>query len=276
MLILQIFYIAAPLLLITLGALFSEYAGRFAMFMECIINMGAFFCYAFTIFTHNAFLGSAFSVLLCTIIVFAFEKIATFCKANMFLTSLALNLLFSASPTFLSAVIFGTRGVLYSADFTFSSSRVKIITSIIALVFCILMILFLTKTNAGLKLKVTGSSEAVLKSQGVNVNFYKSLSWIVAAFSGALCGSMLALRISSYVPGISSGRGWTALAAVFLGKRNPLFIAVGVIVFALAEYASVSIQNIPMFAALPSSLLLALPYLLALILILAVPQKWQE
>ena len=67
--IISILNIASPLLLITLGALVSEYTGRLAMFMESIINTGAFLCYAFTVFTHSAFTGSILSVSVCMLFV---------------------------------------------------------------------------------------------------------------------------------------------------------------------------------------------------------------
>jgi len=269
----SIFIIAAPLLLITLGALISEYAGRLAMFIEYVINLGAFFCYAFTLWTHSAILGSIISVLLCTLIVLAMERLASYFKANMFLISLAMGLLFSSIITLLSAQIFGTRGVLYSENLYYNATSMKIVTSIICYALSAALIYLLKYTKTGLKLRITGSDSDVLNAEGISSSFYKSLSWMIAAATGAFCGCVLCLRLSSYVPGLSSGRGWTSLAAVYLGRKNPIFVIFAVLAFALAEYASTNIQNIPLFASIPSSLLLSLPYLVALFLIIVIPQK---
>lgn len=79
---LSVMHIAAPLLLVTLGGLISEYAGRMAMFLECMINLGAFCCYAFTRWTGNLVAGIVLSVAACTLLVCAIERIAARHKAN--------------------------------------------------------------------------------------------------------------------------------------------------------------------------------------------------
>ena len=265
--------IAAPLLLITTGALVSEYAGRLAMFLECIINMGAFFCYAFSILTGNALAGTVISLALCCAIVFILERTASRFKANMFLVSLSMNLLFSAFTTFFSVLAFKSRGVLFSEEFLFSPGTMRLVTSIACYAVSAILILTLSFTKTGLIMRITGSDPEVLESRGYSADTFRCLSWIIAAFCGSLCGSVLTLRLSSYVPGMSGGRGWTALAAVFLGKKSPLLVALAVIVFALAEYASSYIQNIEIFRNIPSSILLALPYLISLLLIIIIPQK---
>ncbi len=271
--LLNIIYIAAPLLVVTMGALVSEYAGRMAMFLEYLINMGAFFCYAFMLLSHNVVFACFASVLLCAAIVFVLERIASRFNANMFLISLAMNLLFASFTTFFSVQIFKTRGVLYSEYFLFNAPKTRIITSIFCYFIAIVEILVLKYTRPGLIMRITGSDSQVLSSQGISADKYRCISWIVASASGAFAGCVLALRLSGYVPGMSGGRGWTALAAVFLGKKRPLVVALSVIVFAFCEFASTHLQNIQLFTNIPSAILLALPYLVSLILIAFVPQE---
>ena len=45
----QIISLSVPLLLAGLGGLISEFAGRMAIFLEGAINLGAFFCFLFTV-----------------------------------------------------------------------------------------------------------------------------------------------------------------------------------------------------------------------------------
>lgn len=273
--VLSLILTASPLLLITLGALISEYAGRLAMFMESIINLGAFFCFVFSLKFNSLFLGIVLSVLICTLIVFILDLISTKLNASVFLISIAINLLLSALCSFLSAQIFGTRGVLYDQNFVFSQTNAKIISSVFCYIssFAIIFTLYFSRT--GLKIRITGSDPDVLSAQGNNPMNFRFLSWIIASSAGALAGCAYAMRISSFVPGMSGGRGWTALAAVFLGRKNPLFVIGAIFVFSIAEYASSYIQNISVFEHIPSSVLLALPYIISLVLILIIPQKKQ-
>lgn len=271
--VISVIHIAAPLLLVTLGGLISEYAGRMAMFLECMINLGAFCCYAFTRWTGNLVAGSVLSVAACTLLVCAIERVAARRKANMFLVSLAMNMFFAALATFLSATLFGTRGVLYGDAFRFDAATVRTVTTIVCAVLAAAQIVMLRRTTFGLTLRVTGSDGDVLQSCGISPGRYRTISWLFAAANASLAGCVLAARLSSYVPGMAGGRGWTALAAVYLGKKHPLFVALAVLVFSAAEYASVTVQNIAALKNMPPPVLLALPYLVSLALIVAVPQK---
>jgi len=71
------------------------------------------------------------------------------------------------------------------------------------------------------------------------------------------------------VPNISSGRGWLALAAVFLGRRTGWGTVSAVIVLCAAEYFAANLQNV--FQNIASPLLIALPYIASLALIVLVP-----
>jgi len=268
--ILQILFTAAPLLLVTIGALASEYAGRMACFLDGAINLGAFCCFAFTTLTGNVLLGTLLSIFVCTAITFLFEQISTRCKANMFLAALAMNLLFSASCTFFSFIFFGTQSVLVSNTFTFNVPNAQKITAATCFLLSLGILALLRYTKTGLALRITGSDAPVLESRGISAAKYRTLLWIIAASTSSLCGCTLAIRLSSFVPGMAAGRGWTALAAVFLGKKKPAVIIVAVIIFSAAEYAGSYLQNIPFFANFPSSILLALPYLVSLALIFIV------
>ncbi|HBG65149.1 MAG TPA: ABC transporter permease [Treponema sp.] len=272
----SVLHAAAPLLLVTMGALISEYAGRMAMFLECMINLGAFCCYAFTSLTGNAAAGCALAVLTCTAATVLLERVASRCKANMFLISLALNMLFAAAATFFSATLFGTRGVLYGEQFLFDARSARTATSTVCLIFSAAQLALLRCTGTGLRLRISGSDPDVLAAKGISVSAYRTLAWALAAADAAMCGCALALRLSSYVPGMASGRGWTALAAVFLGKKHPMLVILAVLVFAAAEYASSTAQNLALFRNVPPSILLALPYITALALIVIVPQKAEE
>lgn len=267
----SIFLMAAPLLLITVGALCSELAGRLAMFVEGIIGFGGFLCYTFTVLTGSVALGTIASVLISITLTFLMERISTKLKSNIFLTSLAMNLIFSAITTLLSSVIFGTRGVLISDAFKFDPFMAKTLGSAICLMVFMIFFCSLRFITPGLRLRITGTDSDVLESQGISSDKYKCISWIIASLCASLAGCAYATRLSSFVPGLSGGRGWTALAAVFLGKKNPVLVTLAVFVFAIAEYVSVNLPNI--FSSIPSSILLALPYLVSLVLIIVVPQK---
>lgn len=257
---------ACPLILCSLGALFSEYAGCLALFLDGLVSFSAFLFYTFTVTTGSPVLGMVLTCLGALVITLAFSAVVEAGKGNRFIAAIALNLMFGAMCSALSSVIFGTRGVLAAALFRFSAGTERAAAVVVTAVLVAIAVVFLRYSRLGLYIRIAGSDADVLQAKGVNPGHIRNLSWTLAALYGSTAGCLLALRLSSFVPNISSGRGWMALAAVFLGKKKPLRIVAAVLIFCLADIFSANIQNY--ITGIPSSLLLSLPYIVSLLLIL--------
>lgn len=264
--ILNLLSFACPLILASFGALFSEYAACLALFLEGLISFSAFLHYFFTLWTHSALLASLMTCVTSLVLVLGFSFLTERFKTNKFISAIALNLFFSALPSFLSFVIFGSRGVLASTEYSFSPIYSKTFTLITSLILIIAALLFLLKSPYGLYIRISGSDAQVLQAKGVSPANCRIAAWSLAAFYASFSGIFLAMRISSFVPNIASGRGWMALAAVFLGKKKPLRILICVIIFSCADIFAANIQNF--LPAIPTSVLMSFPYLLVLALIL--------
>lgn len=267
---------AAPLLLASTGALVSEYSGAMAIFLDGLITLSAFFCFAFTIWTKSfllgiflaIFAGLSFTALMALLI----EKL----NANRFLAALALNLIYASLSTTFSSIFFGTRGVLTNQVFVFMPEKARLITNFFAYLVFLCIYLLLKHTKTGLYIRICGSDPQVLHAKGINIFKIRLYAWIIAAALGSCAGCIMSIRLSSFVPNISSGTGWTALAAVFLAKKNTAAIAGAVLAFSLTQYGANNLQNIEALKSLPPSFLLSLPYISALLLILFFPQIQQR
>lgn len=257
---------SCPLILASVGALFSEYAGCLALFLDGLITFAGFLTYTFTVLTHSFFLGIFCSVLICSLIAFLFAFIVHKTKANVFIAAISMNLLFSAMVSLFSSLIFSTRGILTDSAFSFNLQKVDIITITATFLLLAITVYFLKYTQQGIYFRIAGSNSDILQIKGVNPVFYKILSWTITGFYACTAGSILAFRTSSFVPNISSSKGWMALAAVFMGKKNPLKIIIFVIFFCLIDFASVYIQNF--IPSIPTSILLSLPYIVSILIIL--------
>lgn len=262
--IFDILAFSCPLILCSFGALFSEYAGCLALFIEGLVSFSAFSFFTLTIWTHSPIVAFILTILTAVLIIFLFSLLIEKLKANRFIIGTGINLFLISLTSCFSWMIFNTRGVLTNSFFNFNSIYIKIITIIITILICTAAILFLIKTQFGLYIRITGSDKDVLIAKGVNPIYTRIASWCITALFSALAGIFLCLRISSFVPNISSGRGWMALAAVFLGNKKPWKIIIAVIIFCAADYFGFHIQNI--FPNLPNSILLSLPYIAALVL----------
>lgn len=264
---------SAPLLLASFGALISEHTDRMALFLDGVINMSAFLCFYFTTAFNSSTAGALGAVgAVCVFVLFSSllsEKI----HANHLLVSLSLNIIAGGIVSVLSARLFHTRGVLTSPGFVFGAEKTRAVTTLLSVALVASGGAFLRFTKTGLYLRITGSDFDVLASRGIPPQRLRLLSQVAAALYGGSAGCILSARLSAFVPNIAGGTGWTALAVVFLGKKNTAAITAVALAFSAAQFCASNIQNIHGFSSAPSSLLLALPYLTALALIIAVPNK---
>ncbi len=279
--IISIISSAAPLLLAATGALFSEYAGILAMFLEGLISFSAFIFYAAASFLSPLIPLTFFTVILSMLIciaasaipVFLFSRLFERTNANIFIASIGMNLFFASLTSLLSSIIFKTRGVLYSTEFNLQREFYNGFSIVISITAIAAALVFLLKTRHGLYIRITGSDPQVLKAKGISDSWCRTAAWTICAVFGAMAGCLLSMRISSFVPNISSGRGWMALAAVFLGKRKLPKITIATFLFCAADYFSSNIQNY--LPSIPSPVLLSFPYFIAILLI-AVPKPYDR
>ena len=266
---LNVIAFSCPLLLAATGALFSEYTGCLALFLDGFITLSGFLTFAFTVATGSVVCGIIISSVITTGLGLLFAFIVEKTKAHRFIAAIALNLLAGALTSLFSSLIFKTRGVLVSQAFSFNPEKVSIFAILITASLVTAAIFYLKKTQGGIYFRITGSNADELTVRGVSPALYRILSWGIAACFAALAGSLMAMKVSSFVPNLASGKGWLALAAVFMGRKKLGKISVFTIIFCVIEYAAVLIQNyIP---AIPSSVILSLPYIILLCTLLLLP-----
>ena len=261
---------ASPLLFATLGALCSEYAGVLAVFMDGAITFSGFVCIAITGLTGNAPTGFVAAAGITILLLFLIAQFTERTRANPFITGLSVNLFAAGITSWLSASIYKTRGVITLASLGVSTGFTGKLAFPAAVLTALILAVVLHFTGFGLNLRISGSSGEVLTARGISPARYRTISWCIAAFLAACAGSVLALRLGAFVPNLSAGRGWTALAAVYLGYRNPLLCVLAVFVFSAAEYITNIMQGT---GHLPGTLILGLPYALALLVFILIPRK---
>jgi len=269
---------AAPLMMASLGALLSDLSGALAVFIEGFMVIGSFFSWIFASWTGSVFFGTLLSAALATLVGWALARFVRVSGANPFIAGLALNLAASGITTSLSAVWFGTKGVLQNPAIKIPQPvRIPLIDSIpvigkiisgnspftyTAWACALILAIGLKKTVAGFRLKAVGLSYEAAEERGIHSGLYREGTWALAAFLAALAGAALTFRAGSYAPGGIAGRGWIALAAVYLGFRNVWGVVLASLVFTLAERLGFSLQN---FGSLSATALLGLPFALALL-----------
>ena len=272
-------YSAAPLMMAGLGALLSDLSGALGIFIEGFMILGAFFSWIFAGWAGSVFWGSLLSAILAGLAGWALARFVRLSGANPFIAGLALNLAASGITLSLSAAWFGTKGVLQNSTIKIPEALIIPFINDIPLIGKILsgqnpftytawasafiIAIALKRTVPGLRLRASGLSPGTSSERGIRPGLYLEGAWAIAAFLGALAGAALTFRVGAYAPGGISGRGWIALAAVYLGFRKPWGVVAAALIFSLAEYLGYGVQGL---GALPATALLGLPSALALLL----------
>jgi simple sugar transport system permease protein len=121
----------------------------------------------------------------------------------------------------------------------------------------------LFRTGIGLRLRAMGDHPAAAASLGISVRGHRAATLAVAGALAGLAGASLVLATAStFVEGITAGRGFIALAVVVFARWRPLGALAGALLFGFASALQFQFQAADL--GVPYQLFLALPYVLTL------------
>ena len=128
----------------------------------------------------------------------------------------------------------------------------------------------LYRTRFGLRLRATGENPAMVDAAGVSVLRTRYLALGLNGVLSALAGSYLVLALTpSFIPNMTAGRGYMALAAMIFGKWHPLGASAACLLFGFLEAAAIRLQGVavPGIGQVPVQAIQALPYVLTVVLL---------
>ena len=259
------FELVTPLLVAALGALWSERAGVLNIALEGQMLAGALA--AVLTYHFSASLELALVVAITfgalTGLVLAWGTLDL--KADPFIAALGLNLLLPALAGWVSFSLFGNLGVIRLGTAAPVWSGVPVFF-VIALALTAGTQAILFHTPWGLRLRAAGTSAPLMASRGLPTKGLQRQALALSGALGALAGAFLAVTLGAFVSGISAGKGWIALVALYLGMRRPWAVAAACLVLAWTDQASNLLQGL---RSLPSGLVLGLPSLLTVVVFVA-------
>ena len=139
-----------------------------------------------------------------------------------------------------------------------------------ALVLVALVWWLLYRTRFGLRLRAAGENPTLIDAAGVSV---KGLRYQALALNGvlsALAGAYLVVAQNpSFIPNMTAGRGYMALAALIFGKWHPVGALWACLLFGFLDAISIRMQGaeLPFIGAVPVQFIQALPYVLTVVLL---------
>ncbi|MBI9093831.1 MAG: ABC transporter permease [Sphaerochaeta sp.] len=282
-----------PLLVTSLGGLYSERSGVTNIGLEGLMLVG-YFASAITIKLTEATLGvNALPVgLLVGVLAGAiFSLLHAFASINLradqIISGTAINMLAGALTVYLARTISGSGNVrifmgIVRKDIPFLS-EVPILgpllfsqtywTTWLCLLIWALSWVLLYKTSFGLRLRACGEHPSAVASAGVNVHFMRYFGVIMSGALAGLGGSVILITYSGEFNGTVAGLGFLALAALIFGQWKPLGILGATFFFGIATTIANVSQVIPSLNVIPPVIFKVFPYIATLLALVLFSKK---
>jgi len=274
---------AVLLLLPALGGVISERSGVTNIAMEGMMLTGAFFAVVADLDWHNAWLATLIAVIAGGLMALIHAVVSIQFRADQIVSGIAINIFAAGLTVFLVNRIYGfqdighigpTEGLPYidvhgldQIPFFGTVIFDQNVVVYIALILLVATHVVLFRTRLGLRIRAVGEHPQAADTAGLNVFAIRYGAVITSGLLSGLSGAFLAIGISNtFVPNMTGGRGYIALAAMIFGKWTPFGAFIACLIFGLGQ----AIYDNNSFIHISPYLLSMLPYVLTLIVLAGV------
>ena len=270
---------STPLVLAALGGVVSERSGVVNIALEGIMLTSAFAGFVAALATHNLWLGMLIAVLVGMVIAAIHAVLSITFLVDQIVSGTVINILAVGITgvfyrTFIQNSTSRGTGVLPVVDIPLLS-KIPVLGPIffhnqpvtyLMLVMIVVVHLVLFRTVWGLRTRSVGEHPLAAETAGVNVYFVRYLNVIWSGALAGLGGAYFSLQqIGNFLPNVTGGRGFIALAAMIFGKWTPIGAFLASLLFAGADALQARLQIFGVH--IPYQLLGMLPYLLTIVVV---------
>jgi simple sugar transport system permease protein len=267
------------IVLAALGEVLAERTGVLNLGLEGIMAMGA--VSAIMIVNRlvpNAYIGLLVVILVGLILGGIFAVTTVVFKANQVLAGLALSFIGSGLAGWIGAPYAGQPAqarfekipIPYLSDIPIIGNGLfnqNLLTYFAYFILPALISYTIYRTRHGLSIRATGENPLAADTSGINVNRFRFIYSCIGGALAAAGGAYLTLAFTpAWSEGVTSGRGWIAIALVIFAGWRPVLIVLGALLFGGVTSLGFVAQTLNW--GIPSSFLSMLPYLSTLLLMI--------
>ena len=269
---------STPLLIAACGELVVERSGVLNLGVEGMMIVGAACGFAGAWLTGSALVGALFGIAAGVTLSLVFAALTLGLAVNQVATGLALTIFgvglsgligagfvgerISAAPKlyipgltdlpFIGRILFGQDGFVY-----------------VSILLVVAIWWFLYRTRVGLILRAIGDNHASAHALGYPVLRIRTLAVMFGGACAGLAGAFLPLAYTPFfIPGMTAGRGWIALALVVFASWMPGRLALGAYLFGGVTILQLHAQGAGL--GIPSQLMTAMPYIATIIVLILI------
>jgi ABC-type uncharacterized transport system permease subunit len=280
--------IFVPILLLALGEIVVERAGVLNIGLEGILLAGAFAGFAGAVAAGSPWAGLFLAIASGAALALLFAALVVPGRLDQIVTGVGINL-FALGATGVGYRAMVERAARSGGSLRiegFSPIEVPLLSEIpiagpaffhqtgfayAAYLALPLVGIFLYRTRAGLLVRAAGENPRAVDVAGHDVGRIRIACLV---FSGALAGAagayLSTAHSSTFVEGMSGGRGFVAIGLVVFSRWNPWASVGGALLYGLAEAFQIRFQGMPLLGVeIPHQFLQMLPFVLTLLVLAA-------
>jgi simple sugar transport system permease protein len=273
--ILSVLAASTPLLLAATGELVTERSGVLNLGVEGMMIVGAACGFGGAWLSGSIIIGALCGIAagMLMSLIFAFMTLGL--AVNQVATGLALTILGIGLSGLIGARFVGERITTAPHLDIPGLSDIPLIGRIVfgedAFVYFSLALIvaiwwFLYRTRAGLVLRACGDNHVSAHALGYPVLRIRMLAVLFGGGCAGLAGAYLPLAYTPFfIPGMTAGRGWIALALVVFASWRPARLVIGAYLFGAVTILQLHAQGAGV--GIPSQFMSALPYLATVIVL---------
>jgi simple sugar transport system permease protein len=262
-----------PLLLAALGETLTERAGLLNLGLEGMMLSGAFAGFYVALNSQSVLAGLIAGMAIGLLLGLLFGWLAITLRVDQVIVGLGLTVFAGGLTGFLFRDLYGQQ----FPTLPVSAKKVAIpllsnlpilgpalfnqqLLVYLAWGLVIVFALVLTRTRFGLEVRAVGENPLAADAAGVNVFRVRYLAIMIGGMMAGLGGAFLSVGdLNFFVPGMTVGQGFIAIAIAMLGKWRPYRVFIGAVLFGLLRSLANGLQIIGVDVR--PEFILMLPYL---------------
>ena len=272
--------ISTPLIFGSLSGVVSERVGVVNIAIEGDLLVGAFAGVMAASYFQMPYAGVIAAPLAGAALGALLALFSVKCGVDQIIVGVVLNVLALGLTTFLyGTVMKETPGSLNTNQFSLSPIKIPGLaeipvigpvlfnqTILVYLMYAAVIALafFLFRSRWGLRLRACGEHPRAADTVGINVGRTRTLNTILGSAFAGLGGAFFTIGSGlAFTDNISAGNGYIALAAMILGKWNPVGAMGAAVMFGFAQALARMLPNIE--PAIPADLVSMIPYVVTIV-----------
>lgn len=276
--ILAVLAASTPLLLAATGELVTERAGVLNLGVEGMMIVGAACGFGAAWLSGSVFIGALCGIAAGVLMSLIFALMTLGLAVNQVATGLALTILGVGLSGLIGSRFVGEKISLAPHLHIPGLTDIPLVGRILfgedAFVYLSLALVvgvwfFLYRTRPGLILRAAGDNHASAHALGYPVLRIRLFAVMFGGACAGLAGAYLPLAYTPFfIPGMTAGRGWIALALVVFASWRPGRLVIGAYLFGAVTILQLHAQG--WGVGIPSQFMSALPYLATIIVLVLI------